>query len=108
MTSQEIAGHASRQLREALADKLWPETIDALLHSWRSGLAQQLAEEATGVTFGEARLLSRYSASALTRGQIDAARRYRTALLDAYQRLPERVPELLTVLDDLAAQPVAA
>lgn len=108
MTVQEIAANAATKLRDTLQPGIFGDTRRDELTTWRSALAQAMAEEETGVTFNEARLLSIYSASQLTKHQIDRAHAYNRALLAAYQRLNGDFVTFLARCDELAVDPVAA
>jgi hypothetical protein len=110
MTSHELAANAAEALRGLLMPGIWPETRRDGLTAWRTGLAQLLAEEATGTTFQEARLVSLYSRSRLTERQIADAHAYNLALLAAYRELDGDLPAFLAWCDRhaAAAEPVAA
>lgn len=95
----ELAERAGDELRACI---LWDaDTRFRRAEEYRSALARQMAEDATGVTFNQARLTSIYSRSQLTPAIVEASRLYQSALMAAYREVPETFLDLLNYCDAL-------
>ncbi len=106
---QIVAGSSAAALREALAPDWSKESRDSVYAAVRSALAQAIAEEATGITFARARLVSIYSHSQLTPQEISDARAYNAALMAAYRQIDARdYGQLLAFAESLSGERVAA